>query len=301
MGDGGSKAFLTHVNLSRSLHITPSSAMSDQPRSLILSDAPSSSTPKVSFSGVSRNRATKKDGGKRIGSFSSRPGPDGFHAADDLQSNNVPLRQPPDTLKDKPSENNSPPHSNRQTVSQPIESTVSSCVPVYTVQAVHGILTSAARAGKLDQTAAMSAKYWRGGLRADQTITIATEDAAFFNQWNNYRETTAHKQHEEGWIKVYENFRTRTTSPDMPLEKFATLGAIAAVLHTRHQPAPSTVASSDLLEFDFRSRPDVERVAPSASGQADRPSTNVAGQTTRPGQTTQPGQSKKIKNHESPG
>lgn len=105
MGDGGSKPLLTHVNLSRSLHITPSSAMSDQPRSLILSDAPSSSTPKVSFSGVSRNRATKKDGGKRIGSFSSRPGPDGFHAADDLQSNNVPLRQPPDTLKDKPSEN----------------------------------------------------------------------------------------------------------------------------------------------------------------------------------------------------
>lgn len=105
MGDGGSKPLLTHVNLSRSLHITPSSAMSDQPRSLILSDAPSSSIPKVSFSGVSRNRATKKDGGKRIGSFSSRPGPDGFHAADDFQSNNVPLRQPPDTLKDKPSEN----------------------------------------------------------------------------------------------------------------------------------------------------------------------------------------------------
>ncbi|KAH0366644.1 hypothetical protein KCU65_g5164, partial [Aureobasidium melanogenum] len=257
-----------------------------------------------------RNRAKKKDGGKRIDPFSRRdlsvrqqyPSSDAImqdledHSSRDRHKNSSfpsgTTPAPTPYSEDRRQNNSKPvdtalvPYVELESVSQPVESTVSLCV--YTVQAVHGILTSAARAGNYDQVAAMRTKYWRKNLRTDQTITIAAEDASFFECWNKHRETTAQKQHEQAWMKDYERLHS-DTSRDMPLEKFATLAAVSAVVHTKHEPIPSTLpsATADLLDF----RTDVDHIAPPTSDQDNRSSTNVVGQ------TTAEDRSKRTKNH----
>ncbi|KAK6007223.1 hypothetical protein QM012_006231 [Aureobasidium pullulans] len=252
----------------------------DQPHPPIFSDIPEDVSPPKT------QRARKKDGAKKNGSILSRRAGQGNLRSTYQQHQSSSAIMVDNSSKDRHQNSSSSrleiaptSYANVQHVSQPVKSTVGSCA--YTVQAVHGILTSAARAGNYDQVAAMRSKYWRKNLRTDQAITIAAEDTPFFDQWNNDRESTAQKQHEQAWIKNYEKLHS-DTSHNMPLEKFATLAAISAVLHTRHQPIPSTSlsASTELLDFlTPESRMDVDHVASSASGQDDRSSTNVVGQT----------------------
>lgn len=85
----------------------------------------------------------------------------------------------------------------------------------------------------------------------------------------------------------------------MSLERFATLAAISAVLHTKQEPVPSTLIpdSSELLPSGFKIRLDVEhmdRIAPSTLGQDGCPSANVVGK------SILEGRGKKAKKHDDP-
>jgi hypothetical protein len=256
----------------------PSSILPDVPDTSGLASA--HATP------VKKNRCRKKGGGKSA----ELSNPDSLRAAREAQADND------NPLEDRHQNGSSSidtthiQDANLRHASQPVEPTADSCV--YTVQAVHGILTAAAMHGEYHQVSAMKSKYRSRKLRVDQNIQIAAEDASFFHQWNTQRETTAQRQCEQEWILNYSKLHAET-HPNMPLEKFATLAAVSAVLHTKNQSVPTTSlsVSSELLQFDSGPHPNADQPA---SSQDNRPSTNVAGQ------TISEGRDKKVKTHDVP-